>query len=179
MSRILITGGAGFIGTALANRLKNLNHDVTIIDLEKKFTSLHDGFDEYSLDIRNYENFKKIEHLEFDYIFHLAAQTASAISQEEPELDVDTNVTMQENAKIIFTSSYGNKEGKIKESDIQTPLSNYGVSKVAGEYYINMFGIKSTIFRLWSRTRYVKPKTRYGSIDYFRGDKSYWFFWKI
>lgn len=47
MSRILITGGAGFIGTALANRLKNLNHDVTIIDLEKKFTSLHDGFDEY------------------------------------------------------------------------------------------------------------------------------------
>ena len=92
MSRILITGGAGFIGTALANRLKNLNNDITIIDLEKKFTSLHDGFAKYSLDIRSYESFKKIEHLEFDYIFHLAAQTASAISQEEPELDVDTNV---------------------------------------------------------------------------------------
>ena len=126
MSSVLITGGAGFIGTALANRLKNLNHDITIIDLEKKFTSLHDDFTKYSLDIRNYENFKNIEHLEFDYIFHLAAQTASAISQEEPELDVDTNVKGTLNIcnfarvckakKIIFTSSmatYGNKEGKI------------------------------------------------------------------
>lgn len=166
MSSVLITGGAGFIGTALAKKLKILNHDVTIIDLEKKFTSLHDGFAKYSLDIRSYENFKKIEHLEFDYIFHLAAQTASAISQEEPELDVDTNVKGTLNIcnyarkckakKIIFTSSmatYGNKEGKIKESDIQTPLSNYGVSKVAGEYYINMFkyfGIESTIFRLFN-----------------------------
>lgn len=166
MSRVLITGGAGFIGRALAIRLKNLNHDLTIIDLEKKFTFLHDSFTKYSLDIRNYENFKKIEHLEFDYIFHLAAQTASAISQEEPELDVDTNVKGTLNIcnyarkckakKIIFTSSmatYGNKEGKIKESDVQTPLSNYGVSKVAGEYYINMFkqfGIENTIFRLFN-----------------------------
>jgi UDP-glucose 4-epimerase len=166
MSKVLITGGAGFIGTALAKKLKILNHDVTIIDLEKKFTSLHDDFTKYSLDIRSYENFKKIECLEFDYIFHLAAQTASVISQEEPELDVDTNVKGTLNIcnyarkckakKIIFTSSmatYGNKEGKIKESDIQTPLSNYGVSKVAGEYYINMFkqfGIENTIFRLFN-----------------------------
>lgn len=166
MSNILITGGAGFIGTALANKLKSLNYDVIIIDLEQKFTSLHDDITKFSLDIRNYENFKKIEHLEFDYIFHLAAQTASAISQEEPELDVDTNVKGTLNIcnyarkckakKIIFTSSmatYGNKEGKIKESDIQTPLSNYGVSKVAGEYYINMlqqFGIENTIFRLFN-----------------------------
>lgn len=166
MSNILITGGAGFIGTALAKRLKRLNHNVTIVDLEKKFASLHDEFTKYSLDIRNYENFRKIEHLEFDYIFHLAAQTASVISQEEPELDVDTNVKGTLNVcnyarkckatKIIFTSSmatYGNKKGKIKESDIQTPLSNYGVSKVAGEYYINMFkqfGIENTIFRLFN-----------------------------
>ena len=166
VANILITGGAGFIGTALATRLKHLNHNVTIVDLDKKFIPMHNNFVKYSLDIRECENFKKIENLKIDYIFHLAAQTASIISQENPTLDVDTNVKGTLNIcnyarkcgakKIIFTSSmatYGNINGKIKETDMQIPLSNYGVSKIAGEYYIkmfNQFGIKNTIFRLFN-----------------------------
>jgi len=166
MHNILITGGAGFIGTALATKLKTLGHDITIIDLESKFTFIHDDFTKYNLDIREYKNFKLLENKKYDYIFHLAAQTSSAISQEEPALDVDTNVKGTMNIcnfarvcqakKIIFTSSmatYGNKKGKIKEIDIQEPLSNYGVSKVAGEFYLNMFkqfGIENTIFRLFN-----------------------------
>lgn len=166
MYKILITGGAGFIGTALARKLKSLNYEVTIIDLEHKFSFFHSDFDKYVVDIRDYKNFKILNNKKFDYIFHLAAQTSGAISQEEPELDVDTNVKGTLNIcnfarvcdarKIIFTSSmatYGNKEGKIKEIDIQTPLSNYGISKVAGEYYIKMykqFGIDNTIFRLFN-----------------------------
>jgi len=166
MFNILITGGAGFIGTALAKKLKSLGHIVVIVDLESKFTDIHDEFDKYSLDIREYKNFDILKDKNFDYIFHLAAQTSSAISQEEPELDVDTNVKGTLNIcnyarickakKIIFSSSmatYGDKEGQIKETDTQKPLSNYGVSKVAGEYYLNMykqFGIKNTIFRLFN-----------------------------
>jgi len=166
MSNILITGGAGFIGTALSKKLKELNYDVTIIDLEHKFTSIHNEFDKYTLDITNYKNFNILKDKKYDFIFHLAAQTSSAISQEEPELDVDTNVKGTLNIcnyarickakKIIFTSSmatYGDKEGKIKEDSSQTPLSNYGISKVSGELYIKMykqFGIENTIFRLFN-----------------------------
>ncbi|WP_428737605.1 NAD-dependent epimerase/dehydratase family protein [Sulfurimonas sp.] len=166
MSNILITGGAGFIGTALAKKLKSLNHTVTLIDLEEKFSSIHDGFERFNLDIRYYKNFDQLNNLNFDYIYHLAAQTSSAISQEEPELDVNTNVKGTLNIcnfarqckakKIIFSSSmatYGDKNGKIKEEDSQNPLSNYGVSKVAGEFYIKMFkqfGIENTIFRLFN-----------------------------
>jgi len=166
MYNILITGGAGFIGTALARKLDSLGYSVTIIDLENKFKDIHKNFKHYVLDIREFKSFDLLKDKKFDYIFHLAAQTSSAISQENPELDVDTNVKGTLNVcnyarvcgakKIIFSSSmatYGDIEGKIKEIDIQKPVSNYGVSKVAGEFYINMFkqfGIENTIFRLFN-----------------------------
>ncbi|TQR43183.1 hypothetical protein DMB95_01435 [Campylobacter sp. MIT 12-8780] len=164
--RILITGGAGFIGTALAHKLQTLGYNISLIDLEFKFQSIHKDFKQYGLDIRDFKNFKNLKDEKFDFIFHLAAQTSSAISQENPELDVDTNVKgtlntcnfarICEAKKIIFTSSmatYGNKKGIIKEQDSQTPLSNYGASKLSGERYIEMFkqfGIEHTIFRLFN-----------------------------
>ncbi len=166
MYNILITGGAGFIGTALAKKLLTLNHKITIIDLKNKFSSIHNEFDKYILDIIDYKNFSILKGRSYDFIFHLAAQTSSVISQVEPTLDVDTNVKGTLNIcnfarecnakKIIFTSSmatYGNVKGKVTENNKQIPLSNYGVSKVSGEYYINMynqFGIKNTIFRLFN-----------------------------
>lgn len=164
--KILITGGAGFIGTALAHKLQILGYNISLIDLESKFHSTHKNFRQYALDIRDFKNFQNLRDEKFDFIFHLAAQTSSAISQENPELDVDTNVKgtlntcnfarICEAKKIIFTSSmatYGNKKGIIKEQDSQTPLSNYGASKLSGERYIEMFkqfGIEHTIFRLFN-----------------------------
>ncbi len=170
MSNILITGGAGFIGTALANKLQTNGHCVTIIDLADRIASSELECEKYILDIREYKNFDIIKKKggggRFDLIYHLAAQTSGAISQVKPYLDIDTNIKGTLNIcnfarkcsakKIIFSSSmatYGNKEGKIKEEDLLSPLSNYGVSKVAGEYYLNMFkqyGIKNTIFRLFN-----------------------------
>ncbi len=166
MFDVLITGGAGFIGTALSKKIKNMGHNVTIIDLESKFTPVHDEYKRFSVDIRDYKNFEAVPEGEFDYIFHLAAQTSGAISQEQPELDVETNVRGTLNVcnfarsrkvkKIIFSSSvapYGNKQGSINEKSFLEPLSNYGVSKVAGEFYIKMFkqfGVDSTIFRLFN-----------------------------
>lgn len=165
-ARVLITGGAGFIGTALAKKLRELKYKVVLIDFEYKFGLQHEEFEKYSVDIRYFQNFNIIKNKNFDFIFHLAAQTSGAISQEEPELDVDTNVKGTLNVcnfakmhgvkKIIFTSSmatYGDYQGKIKEDFLQKPLSNYGISKMCAEYYIKsfeQFGIKNTIFRLFN-----------------------------
>lgn len=162
---ILITGGAGFIGTALANKLQE-NHEVILLDLEHKFNTKHSSFEKIAVDITNEKEFETLEDYNVDFVFHLAAQTSGAISQEDPTLDVDTNVKGTLNLlnyarkakvkKVIFTSSmttYGITEGKVKENYIQKPLSNYGVSKVCGENYIEMFKqyeIEYTIFRLFN-----------------------------
>lgn len=167
MGRYLITGGCGFIGTALAKRLKSIGSDVVLIDLDDKIKDFHkDNFICFSLDIRDYKNFAKLSDLKFDCIFHLAAQTSGRISEENPDLDIDTNIkgtlnllkymTNTNNKKIIFTSSmavYGNDENPIDENKPVNPLSNYAVSKIAGESYLKMYkqyGITYTIFRLFN-----------------------------
>ena len=167
MGTYLITGGCGFIGTQLANKLKNLNHTVTIIDLKDKITKYHkDNFETIDIDIRDFDNFNKLNMKSFDCIFHLAAQTSGRISEEEPELDIDTNIKgllnllrwmkFSNNKRIIFTSSmavYGDSDEAILENKVLSPLSNYGVSKITSEYYLKMYeqyGIKNTIFRLFN-----------------------------
>lgn len=164
--KILITGGAGFIGTALARKLTQLHHEVALLDLPTKFRDYHKPYECFCVDIREADNFAPLAHQRFSHIFHLAAQTSGAISQENPTLDVDTNVKGTLNVcnfartcgaqKIIFSSSmavYGNSEGSITESNPLAPLSNYGVSKLCGEAYIKsfgQFGVRSSIFRLFN-----------------------------
>jgi UDP-glucose 4-epimerase len=166
MSKILITGGGGFIGTSTANLLSSIGHDVELLDLDKKFNSDHADYIKHSIDITNFSNFKVLNGKKFDFIFHLAAQTSGAISQEEPEKDADINVKGILNVcnfaracnaqKIIFSSSmavYGNKIGKINENDSALPVSNYGASKLSGEIFLKMFkqfGIDYSIFRLFN-----------------------------
>lgn len=166
MHKILITGGAGFIGTALAYRLSNAGYIVSLLDLPNKFTKEHKCYETFAIDIREYKNFLPLSEKRFDYIYHLAGQTSSLISQEDPENDVETNVRGTLNIctyarsiqvkKIIFSSSmatYGNHPGVISESCEQKPISNYGVSKKSAEAYIQSFlqyGIKYTIFRIFN-----------------------------
>tara|TARA_R100000805_G_C3625327_1_gene134007 strand:+ start:463 stop:1389 length:927 start_codon:yes stop_codon:yes gene_type:complete len=166
MSKILITGGCGFIGTSTANLLRSAGHDVELLDLEEKFNTDHTTYTKHSVYIRNADNFKLLNKKKFDFIFHFAAQTSGAISQEEPERDADINVKGILNVcnfartckaqKIIFSSSmavYGNKIGKISEDDSTLPVSNYGASKLSGEIFVKMFkqfGIDYSIFRLFN-----------------------------
>lgn len=160
MAKILITGGAGFIGSALAYRLKK-NHEVHLLDREDNFKKkpFLGVFPQHYADVR--------QHLlldqEFDFIFHLAAQTSGRISQEEPYLDLDTNIKGTFNIcnyarhckakKIIYISSmavYGEQQGPLEEERPLIPVSNYGASKASGELFVKMyeqFGIKNTIFR--------------------------------
>lgn len=162
---ILITGGCGFIGRALAKSLISRNHEITVVDTV--FRELPSGCNFKYLDIRNYEEFEIFAEDEFDYIFHLAAQVSSLGSELNPDIDIDTNIKGTLNLvkffrhkkfkpKIIFTSSmatYGEQTGAIIESDVQDPVSVYGISKLAGEKIIKSYvryGYKFTIFRLFN-----------------------------
>jgi UDP-glucose 4-epimerase len=164
---ILITGGAGFIGTALAIKLSK-KYSVDIFDLESKIkeTSKVPNVNYYNVDISSYNQIDRFFDKKYIYIFHLASQTSGLISHEQPELDVDTNVKgtlnicrLAEkigNVRVIFTSSmaiYGDSESPICEKFEPTPKSNYGVSKISAEKYIQLFsgrGVDYTIFRLFN-----------------------------
>ena len=140
---ILVTGGTGFIGGHLVNKLKELGHKVVICDLGATSP-------DYAYDISDYNNLLRIKD-DIDVIYHIAAQTSGYIGLVEPERDVDWNMKGTLNIcrfakergvkKIIYTSSmavYG--EGDFfKETDEINPISHYGVSKLCGELYLKQY----------------------------------------
>ena len=154
---ILVTGGTGFIGGHLVNKLKELGHKVVICDLGATSP-------DYAYDISDYNNLLRIKD-DIDVIYHIAAQTSGYIGLVEPERDVDWNMKGTLNIcrfakergvkKVIYTSSmavYG--EGDFfKETDDINPISHYGISKLCGELYLKQYkqyGIDYTIFRLFN-----------------------------
>lgn len=112
-------------------------------------------------DIKNPLNFKELDNT--DLIFHLAAQTSSIISQENPSLDINTNIhgtlnivdfAIEKKCPVIFTSSMAvYNSSKINSNTVPCPISNYGISKYAGEFLIKKlekYNIKYKIFRLFN-----------------------------
>lgn len=162
--KFLVTGGAGFIGFALAKSLKSDGHDVVLLDFENRWKDHHKSWKTYSADISDYSSLSNLDH-DFDMVFHLAAQSSGYISLIRPEDDVDWNAKGSLNVcnfcrdagikKIVYTSSmaiYGEGDSLV-EDDPANPISNYGVTKLAGELYIKVFqsyGLKHTIFRLFN-----------------------------
>jgi len=149
---ILVTGGEGFIGRNLVNKLKQLNYNVISLDIK--------GSPDYLLDISK-DDLSVIKE-DIDIIYHLAAQPFGKGSELNPFLDLDYNITgtlkvcylaQSKNVKkIIYTSTvavYGNNE-LASEDSLLNPLSNYGVSKLTGEFYIKKFNIPYVILRLWN-----------------------------
>jgi len=176
--RVLVTGGAGFIGSALVDQLVKRGDQVLVIDNfstgseknleEAKNTSVEDLVIE-NCDIRNSETTKLIVDYKPSTIFHLAAQVDVRASVEDPLTDLETNLVglirvleggrKAESRKIIFASSggtiYGEPEAKqlpLNEDTPWNPLSPYGVSKLAGGLYVNTYsslhGLKGTTLAL-------------------------------
>ena len=176
--RVLVTGGAGFIGSALVDQLVKRGDQVLVIDNfstgseknleEAKNTSVEDLVIE-NCDIRNSETTKLIADYKPSTIFHLAAQVDVRASVEDPLTDLETNLVglirvleggrKAESRKIVFASSggtiYGEPEAKqlpLNEDTPWNPLSPYGVSKLAGGLYINTYsslhGLKGTTLAL-------------------------------
>ncbi|MDD5435313.1 MAG: GDP-mannose 4,6-dehydratase [Nitrospira sp.] len=151
--RILVTGGAGFIGSHITDRLVLEGHSVSIIDnlSTGKEDNLNKEAKFYKMDIVNprIERIFKKERPEL--ICHLAAQMDVRRSVADPVYDAQTNIlgmlNLLENAvrygtrKVIFASTGGAVYGE--EAPIPTsedhppqPLSPYGISKLTGEHYL-------------------------------------------
>lgn len=156
MSKILVTGGAGFIGSHLTDRLIENGHKVLIID------NLSTGFKEhinpqakfFQMDIRSAAIGKVIEKEQPTAVYHLAAQVDVRKSLEDPSLDVEINISGSINLlksclkhkvqKVIFASTggaiYGEQEYfPADERHPVFPISPYGVAKLTMEKYLHCF----------------------------------------
>ena len=165
-TRILVTGGAGFIGFHLSKKLVGLPAKVTIYD------NLSSGRMENVRDVPKAEfvkgdilNSKQLYSLDkAELIFHLAAQVVVPYSMENPIEDFETNArgtlnvlekARKDDSRIIFASSaavYGNPSiMPTPESYGFHPFSCYGLSKVVGEEYCEMYakqyGLDVTVLR--------------------------------
>ena len=169
--KILVTGGAGFIGAHLVNRiLKKQKYKVLIVDnLNTKggipFINPLATF--YKGDILDNKILKRVRKWRPEIIFHLAAQSGGEGSYDDPKNDYLTNgygtLKLAQLAKeirckkFIYTSTvavYGNSKNIIKENSKINPDSFYGISKVAGEMFLRQTlkntSTKTYIFRLFN-----------------------------
>lgn len=169
MKKVLITGGAGFIGSHVADIFLLNNYAVTAVDnLVTGNTDNIKGknINFFNTDIRNKEKLEEIfKDQRPDYVLHLAAQVSVSSSVEDVLYDAEENIIALINIlelckkynteKIVFSSTaavYGiPEEVPSKESNKTAPLSPYGLSKLTGEEYIKMysklFGINYVILR--------------------------------
>jgi UDP-glucose 4-epimerase len=166
----LVTGGAGFIGSNLVNKLLELGHEVTVIDNESSDAHDHPYWnaaaDNHKLDVCDYEKTKKL-YKGIDYVFHLAAEARIQPTIENPVKatlvnTLGTNVVLQcareSNVKRVMFSStsaaYGKNTLPNVESQIDDCLNPYSVSKVSGEkicsMYTELFGLNTVIFRYFN-----------------------------
>lgn len=153
--RITVTGGAGFIGSHLVDRLIEDGHIVQVIDNlytgNKEF--VHSKAQFVELDIRDPKLYSVLEEFRPDYIFHEAAQTEVSTSMSDPMLDCDINLIGLINLlnaavkldvkKFLMPSSaavYGNLDTlPLNEEMIGNPSSFYGLTKLTTEHYLRIY----------------------------------------
>jgi UDP-glucose 4-epimerase len=167
---MLVTGGAGFIGSNLVDRLIHLGHSVTVIDNES--SDAHDRpywnkqADNYKRDICDYSSTREL-YDGIDYVFHLAAEARIQPTIENPVKatlvnTLGTNVVLQcareaKVKRVMYSSTsaaYGRNPLPNIESQQDDCLNPYSVSKVNGEklctMYTELFGLETIIFRYFN-----------------------------
>jgi UDP-glucose 4-epimerase len=147
--RIIVTGGAGFIGSHLANRLSQGGHQVTVVDAKP---SSAEGTRSINLDLLDrQETVRNVK--DCDCVAHLAAILGVDRTETDPLTTLDGNITVTKNVleacransieKLVLASSsevYGDPRIlPIGEASVPQPISVYGVSKLACEQYVKAY----------------------------------------
>jgi len=165
----LVTGGAGFIGSHIVDRLVKMGHEVVVIDNESADAEQfywNDKAHNYNLDIRDYEKTRPL-YKGVNYVFHLAAESRIGPAIANPINAVSLNclgtcVVLQcarESGveKLMYSSTssgYGMNSYPNVETQPDDCLNPYSVSKIAGEklctMYTDLFGLKTIIFRYFN-----------------------------
>lgn len=166
--KILVTGGAGFIGGHIADALVERQHQVAVLDDlssgEQRNVPAEAEF--YEVDITHAEaTTAAIREFQPDAVCHQAAQMSVSRSVREPDFDASVNIlglvnvlqaaTSVGTKKFVFASSggvlYGDVDVPAAESTPANPISPYGISKWAGERYLQFFanehGMSTTALR--------------------------------
>lgn len=167
--KILVTGGAGFIGSHIVDRFITDGHSVVVLD-DLSYGSkenIHQSAEFVEADIRSKEAHDLILEGKFDLILHAAAQKSVGYSVEEPIFDADVNILGTINLleaavkgsvpHFIFVSTGGAIYGDAKaiptdEYAFAQPLSPYAASKYSTEvyldYYAHQYGLHTVSMRL-------------------------------
>lgn len=173
-SKVLVTGGCGFIGSHLVDALIQKGFFVTVIDdlsagTDTRYLQSHidAGKAEFlKFDIRDFEKLMQLDN-DYDGIFHFAAQPDVQLSVSNPRIDFDINVNgtfnilelmrLKDIPKMVFAGSGGTVYGDATvhptpESYALSPISNYGAAKAASEMYCSsysaLYNLQITTMRL-------------------------------
>ena len=170
MKKSLVTGGAGFIGSNLVDRLLEIVHEVVVIDNE--YSDVHEQFywnpkaQNYKYDISDYENTRQL-YDGVDYVFHIAAEARIQPAILNPIEAVSINsvgtctvlqCSREAGVKRVVYSSTSSGYGMNQSPNIETQpddcLNPYSVSKVSGEklckMYTNLYGLPTILFRYFN-----------------------------
>jgi UDP-glucose 4-epimerase len=152
--RVMITGGAGFIGSHLCEEILRHGKQVVVVDdlSTGKKDNLPLGVEFIEMNITDYSKLRDAMK-DIDIVFHVAAQPSTRSSIENPDLDFRSNTVGTYNVlaaarqtgvrRLVYTSSsavYGEPKGlPILETDLPVPGTPYGASKLCGEHYCTAF----------------------------------------
>lgn len=154
--KVLVTGGAGFIGSHVVDRLVEEGHNVVVVDnlSTGKRKNVNRAASLYKIDIQSWRLERVFRNERPNVVLHLAAQMNVRRSVAEPVFDAQVNIlgtmhvlqqAVQHGArKVIFASSggaiYGEQEMfPASESHTTNPMSPYGISKLCGEHYLSYY----------------------------------------
>jgi len=185
-----VTGGLGFIGSHIVDRLLREGYEVTVLDnlstgkIENLACNQHERLDIVKGDIRD-SNLVKKAMKGANLVFHEAALASVALSVSNPLLTNDVNVSGTLNIlktavdlhvkRLIFASSaavYGETQSfEKKENDVPNPRTPYGVSKLAGEKYarsfFELYGLETVslrYFNVYGPRQNFNLQAQYGGV---------------